>query len=375
VQLVERAQLAGKRPPERVLGRGDRRAVRRRGDLDRVDLDLGMRTHALTMASRQPRNAATDGKSRAAGVTRFRIAAQTLCRAPGPRDRIRTNWRPRLDSDATQRKDHGVRVILLVFACSGPEPTAAVGSGSTGSAPVPSKPAGAAPRACEDLAFAPTADVPEASGAAWLTLAGKPALLVISDSGNHGVYVILDAGDGSLVERGVLPLGDGSDDLEGIAARGDRFEVISSPGWIRSYQRVDHGFALVDGPYPLAAVEATGSVVPRPTRQAGGAPTPKGAAPRGDDTDRASMVCARTNCGRNYEGLCLAPAPAGPCVGFAASKADGQLYCVTEQHGRLAVVRAPAIRIARPDVIADCAFSADGAARTFKRCFGSVGAM
>ena len=53
------------------------------------------------------------------------------------------------------------------------------------------------------------------------------------------------------------------------------------------------------------------------------------------------MVCGATatNCGRNYEGLCLAPAGAGgACVGFAASKADGHLYCVTTaDDGRLAV--------------------------------------
>jgi hypothetical protein len=75
------------------------------------------------------------------------------------------------------------------------------------------------------------------------------------------------------------------------------------------------------------------------------------------------MVCAAkaTNCGRNYEGLCLAPpGAAGRCIGFAAAKADGHLYCIVERAGRLAVDRGGAIRIARPGAIADCAFSEDG---------------
>ena len=48
------------------------------------------------------------------------------------------------------------------------------------------------------------------------------------------------------------------------------------------------------------------------------------------------MVCPgkKVNCGRNYEGLCLAPAPRSPdCIGFAASRADGHAYCLSEQAG------------------------------------------
>ncbi|HLL21513.1 MAG TPA: hypothetical protein VK427_05250, partial [Kofleriaceae bacterium] len=37
------------------------------------------------------------------------------------------------------------------------------------------------PVECTDLPFAATTPVPEASGAAWLDIDGKPALLVISD--------------------------------------------------------------------------------------------------------------------------------------------------------------------------------------------------
>ena len=77
------------------------------------------------------------------------------------------------------------------------------------------------------------------------------------------------------------------------------------------------------------------------------------------------MVCGAhaTNCGRNYEGLCLAPhPPTDPlaCTGFAASKADGHLYCVTaDGDSKLVIHHDRAIEIARPGVIADCAFGDD----------------
>jgi outer membrane protein assembly factor BamB len=76
------------------------------------------------------------------------------------------------------------------------------------------------------------------------------------------------------------------------------------------------------------------------------------------------MVCNAhvVNCGRNYEGLCLAPAPrpGAACVGFAASKADGHLYCLTEAAGKLVVHHDRAIAITRPGALADCAFGDDG---------------
>ncbi|MBA3819331.1 MAG: hypothetical protein H0X17_10595, partial [Deltaproteobacteria bacterium] len=100
-------------------------------------------------------------------------------------------------------------------------------------------------------------------------------------------------------------------------------------------------------PYPLGPID-----LPAKTVGMGDRPPP------GD-----GMVCPakQTNCGRNYEGLCLAPEPTTTrCVGFAASKADGHLYCVTEAGGRLVVERAGRIPIARPGVVADCAFAEDG---------------
>jgi hypothetical protein len=190
--------------------------------------------------------------------------------------------------------------------------------------------------------------VPEASGAAWLAIDGAPGLVVISDSGNDGAYAIVDPDTGATREQGKLPLGGAGDDLEGIAARGGKLFVLTSPGWVRAYERRGQGFALVDGPYALGPVDLVGGR----TSRLGDVP-PEG----------TGMVCdaKRTNCGRNYEGLCLVPgAVTGRCVGFAAAKADGRLYCVVERGGRLAVEHAGSIAIARPGVVSDCAFSDDG---------------
>ena len=237
------------------------------------------------------------------------------------------------------------RLVLLgiLGACeSKPSVPTTPTAGSTAGSEAP-------PVECVDQPFAPTTPVPEASGAAWLEVGGKPALFVISDSGNKGKYSIVDAGDGTTLEEGVLALGDGGDDLEGVAPRGGAFHVITSPGWIRSYKRIDKGFELAVPPYALGPIDIDdkgGGLGDKP---------PKG----------SGMVCAakHVNCGRNYEGLCLAPEPVDPksrCVGFAAAKADGHLYCVVEKDGKLAVEYHNAIRIARPGVLGDCAFSDDG---------------
>jgi len=205
------------------------------------------------------------------------------------------------------------------------------------------------PRArCVPVPFAASTPVPEASGAAWLELEGTPALVVIGDSGHDGAYGVIDPESGETRETGKLPLGDGAgEDLEGIAARGGRLHAITSAGWLRSWKRAGDGFELVAGPYALGPVDL-------PSRGGIGDKPPEG----------TGMVCdARgVNCGRNYEGLCLAEKAfaKGPCVGFAASKADGHLYCIVEDGERLAVRYAPRIRVTKPGAIADCAFADDG---------------
>jgi hypothetical protein len=139
----------------------------------------------------------------------------------------------------------------------------------------------------------------------------------------------------------VSPLGGGGDDLEGLAIFRGRLAAISSAGWIREYERAAAGFTLVAGPYPLGPIDLPDKKL---------------------EPGATGMVCneKKVNCGRNYEGICLATRPNGRCLGFAASKADGHLYCLIERDGKLAIDGAVSIEIAKPGVLADCAISDDG---------------
>jgi hypothetical protein len=175
-------------------------------------------------------------------------------------------------------------------------------------------------------------------------------LVVAGDSGQHGAYGLIDPDSGATVEQGVLPLGDAGDDLEGLASRGELLYGVTSAGWIRAWKRDGKEFRLVDGPYALGPVD-----LPNKAAHHGIGDVP----PEGD-----GMVCGArgTNCGRNYEGLCLVPDPTrpGPIVGFVAAKADGHLYGLTaDDHGRLVVHHDQAIEIDRPGVLADCAIDGD----------------
>jgi hypothetical protein len=86
------------------------------------------------------------------------------------------------------------------------------------------------------------------------------------------------------------------------------------------------------------------------------------------------MVCGEPtdgNCGRNFEGICLDPRGAsGPCAGFAASKADGHLYCLHEHDGTFTADPARAIAVVRPNVLADCAIGEDGTLWAGANIFG-----
>lgn len=222
-------------------------------------------------------------------------------------------------------------ILLLAFGCGRSDPPTP--------APPPVNVIANAARgtACETLPFEPTTPVPEASGAAWLTIDGGLRLVVAGDSGNHGAYGVIDPDSGKTLEQGTLPLNGASDDIEGLAARGERLFGITSPGWILEWKRSGTGFALVAGPYPLGPVDLppNGGVGDKPPNSDG-------------------MVCdgTRTNCGRNYEGLCLAERG-----GYVASKADGHLYPVTlSSDDKLVVAHAGAIAIADPGHLADCAY-------------------
>ncbi|HEY5936211.1 MAG TPA: hypothetical protein VIU61_16285 [Kofleriaceae bacterium] len=230
--------------------------------------------------------------------------------------------------------------VLLVCAACGKD-KAPVPAPAVASAPADAPPA----ETCTELPFAESTPVPEASGAAWLPIDGKLALVVISDSGNDGKYAIVDPETGATREEGKLPPGGAREDLEGAATRGGKLVAVTSPGWIRTWERTAQGFTLADGPYALGPIDLE--------KTTDGNRPPEG----------TGMVCDAklTNCGRNYEGLCLAPEPVtGACVGFVASKADGHLYCLVDEKGRLAVRHEGSIAITKPGALADCAFAEDG---------------
>lgn len=270
------------------------------------------------------------------------------------------------------RRCEALVLALGLAACSGKHESAkheaapvAVASGSSGSAVAAvTEEGGGAAAACTDLPFATTTPVPEASGAAWMELGGKPALLVVSDSGNKGAYAIIDAETGDTKEQGSLPLGKGAgEDIEGLAEQDGKIYGITSSGWIRVWKRDGAGFQLVDGPYPLGPIDL-------PAKSASGGNKP----PAGD-----GMVCDgnSTNCGRNYEGLCLVPRDPRDglnpllCQGFAASKADGHIYCLMlGEKGRFEVKHDKAIAIDEGGRVADCAFSPEGRLVVGNNLFG-----
>jgi len=168
-----------------------------------------------------------------------------------------------------------------------------------------------------DMAWLP---MHEASGAAWL---GDGRVLVAADSGHGGEALFLDLAEGQTVPL-VLPLGDGaSDDIEGLATAPDgRVVGATSGGWLREWTVEGEVVTLARGPYAV--------------------------------TDPGDWLCAarRGNCKKNYEGLCLDPAPSeGGCVGFLASKTDGVLVCL--RHG------AEGYRL-DPEVLIDVASEAGG---------------
>jgi hypothetical protein len=232
-------------------------------------------------------------------------------------------------------------VLVLLVACGKPADT-------------PPSPSGSAAQTthCERMPFAESTPVPEASGAAWLTIDGKPMLVVVSDSGNNGVYGLVDPDTGITVEESTLPIGNWGDDFEGLATlRGNVYALLSG-GYIVVYARAGAGFRVVGGPQPLGDVIAKADM-PKMTMMS-------------DKPVRGSgMVCGTprdNNCGRNFEGLCLAPDPIAPgaCAGFAASKSDGKLYCLVERDDHYVADPSRSITITKPGALADCAYDDHG---------------
>jgi hypothetical protein len=243
--------------------------------------------------------------------------------------------------------------VLAVAACNKREPQAvpvARGSGDArGSGSDAAGAAAASGERCTQMPFAETLPVPEASGAALLPVDGRDAVVVVADSGNAGAYVVVDPADGSVRERGELPLGPGaSDDVEGLAVRDGALIGLTSSGSVLRWQRAAGGgrFELADGPYPIADPATGRSCDPR-----------------------------KVNCGKNYEGICLrsGPVSTGECAGLAAAKADGALYCVVAADGpggRLTATAA-SIAVASREMLTGCDLAPDGSAWAGTNLFGA----
>lgn len=268
-------------------------------------------------------------------------------------------------------------LLLALVACGKSEPPApakpqVAEAGSAGSAaPVApiakpaeaAEPAPLAPGECEKLPLAESTPVPEASGAGWLDIDGALALVVVSDSGNDGAYGVVDPETGVTREQGKLPLGAAGADIEGVAAKDGLLYGVTSSGWMRVWKRSGTGFALVKDAYPLGPVTLSDK-------------TAKFAAP-----DGTGMVCGAkvSNCGRDYEGLCLAnkpPVGEHACVGFVASRADGHIYCLERKRGKsdedkLQVIHDKSVAIGKSGTLADCAFSDDDRLLVGANLFGT----
>ena len=244
--------------------------------------------------------------------------------------------------------------MVALAACQGSKPAqrheGSAARHGEGAAPAPAPDPWAVPAEqkpdpghCPRQPFADATPLAEASGAAWLPIDGKLALVVVADSGNDGAYAILDPDTGDTREQGKLPLGPGptakADDIEGLATHGDKLFGLTSDGWMRVWKRKANGFELVDGPY-AAGTEADGTTCPFEAR-----------------------------CPINYEGLAIASTPRG-CAGYACSKGDGHIYCLIERDGRYRVDAKRRIAVTRPGVIGDCAFDDQDALWVGNNVFG-----
>jgi hypothetical protein len=218
-----------------------------------------------------------------------------------------------------------VRSCVVLVAIAG------CGKAADNPAPRPPPPAASAQApisagdlTCEPQPFATTTPVPEASGAGWITFRGKPALFVLSDSGNEGAYGIVDPDTGDTVAMGRLPKGDHGDDYEGVTTRAGKLYAVISNGW---YVRIDQ-----DG-------EKFTTTAPRAL---------------GERSDLAD---------KNFEGICLderSESAVGPCAGFVASKGDGHLYCLLERDGALTADFTRSIEVTKHKRLADCAIDERG---------------
>jgi hypothetical protein len=236
--------------------------------------------------------------------------------------------------------------LLACVACGraaptpAPTPTANATAAATQSASGNAHAIAKAALTCTpDVHFPSPLKLPEASIAAEVELTpGVREMLVISDSGNNGAAVLWKIPNGP-VRNITLPLDDGaSDDLEGGAWRGGHLFTLTSSGAVRRFSPDGHGGLTRDvDSYRIGA----------PPYSCGD--------------------LGKVNCGKNYEGLCLradasADGSTPRCIGYAASKKEGALYCVVMMDNRLSIdnVRKPLVLSLEKDSLSDCAFGAWG---------------
>lgn len=188
-----------------------------------------------------------------------------------------------------------------------------------------------------DFDFPSELPIHEASGAIDVTFGGQPHLLVAADSRNDGEAILIPLPAGAPVISLVLPLDPNvSDDIEGLATAGGAVYALTSAGAVTRF------------------LPAAGGAVGF---------TRDGAAYRIGAPPLSCSSLTSTNCGKNWEGLCLRPtAPAaGGCAGYAASKEEGALYCVRITGTTLAIdVATKPIVLALPEhALSDCSFGAN----------------
>lgn len=195
-----------------------------------------------------------------------------------------------------------------------------------------------------DPRFPSPLSLPEASAAAEVELTpGVREILVVSDSGDHGAALAWKIPDGPSRLLS-LPLDEATanDDLEGIAWQGGHLFTLTSSGAVRRFSPDGKGGLARDG-----------------------------AAYRLGDPPASCPDLQKVNCGRNYEGLCLRETAAlevkPRCVGYAASKKEGALYCIVMNGNKLAIdtVRKPLVLAVGKHSLSDCAFGTyDGPAQS-----------
>ena len=147
----------------------------------------------------------------------------------------------------------------------------------------------APPISCKRVDFPRTIPIKEASGATYVGATGKrPAsVLVVGDSGTRGALLRLDPRSGRVQYSGRLPLDNAaSDDLEGLSWRRDTLYALTSSGFLRHWRRDGDHWKLSVPAYSIAQGRRAGKHDCRSGH--------------------------RTNCGPNYEGLCLHQRDLGP---------------------------------------------------------------